>query len=290
MSLTSEIAGTPQDVEALGYRLRQRERQVRRQRRVGRIALQVGALIVVFGSWELVSDLELLNPLFISKPSAIAVAFVHELFGGPLLPNLAVTMLETVVGFSIAAAAGILSGLILHQVRILQQAFQPLIAAVNSMPRLALAPLFVLWFGINSGSRIALVISITYFIIVYNTYAGLQAANRDHLMLAKVLGAGRVRVFRTFMLPAAIPAIVAGIQLGLQSAFVGAIIGEMLSGGSGLGAQVNVYLTQYATEKVFADLVLMAIVSATIATGVGAIEKWALSWRRLEYREMEGNG
>lgn len=290
MSLTSNVAGAPQDLEALGTRLRERERAVKQQRRLGRIALQIGALILVFGSWELVGRLRLVNPLFISTPSAIAVAFFHELFGGPLLRQLGVTMVETIVGFTIAAVAGILSALILHQARILQQAFQPFIAAVNSMPRLALAPLFVLWFGISSPSRIALVVSITYFVIVYNTYAGLQAANRDHLLLAKVLGAGRVQVFRIFMLPAATPALVAGIQLGLQSAFVGAIIGEMLSGGTGLGAQVNIYLTEYATDKVFADLLLMAIVSAALGVGVGAIEKWALSWRQLEYREMEGNG
>jgi len=144
----------------------------------------------------------------------------------------------------------------------------------------------VLWLGVGTWSHIVLVITMVFFVVLLNTYAGLSSADRDHLLLAKVLGASRWKLFVSFLFPSAIPAIFVGLQLGLTYSFMGAVIGEIITGGSGLGAQIATYSSTYDSAKVFADLLLMAIVATALSAVIKAVESRLLGWRRYELRGL----
>jgi NitT/TauT family transport system permease protein len=250
------------------------------------LGLQLMFLLVVLAAWQLTYSRAWVNPTFISNPIDIVQALWHGLTKGQLLSALGVTMRETILGFLLSVVLGMGVALLLYQVPLLYRATRPYITALNNLPRLALAPLFVLWFGIDSQSRIALIISFVFFVVLLNTYAGLQNSNRDYLLLAKALGAGRIETFGRFVLPSATPTIFAGLQLGLTYSFLGAIIGEILSGGSGLGAQIAVYQATFDTASMFADLVLMAVIATALSSLMRALESWILRWRRYELRGL----
>lgn len=257
-----------------------------RDRKLFILGLQILFAAFVAGTWQGIVEAGWVDPLFVSKPFDIVQALYNLLVHGALAGDLATTIYETAVGFAISVVAGILSALVLLELPILQRTMSPFITAANNLPRLALAPLFVLWFGIGATTRIVLIVSLVYFIILINTYAGLQSTERDHLMLARVVGASRWQTFVRFRLPAALPTMFAGFQLGLTYAFLGAVIAEMISGGNGLGAELSTYTATFNTANVFADLLLMALVATALAGAMRVLERYALGWRRYELRGL----
>lgn len=252
------------------------------QSRVGRALGHLLVFVIFVAAWQLIVALGWVDPHYLSAPTDIAKAFVRGLGSSTLLVALGVTLFETLVGFLLAAIAGGVFGLLLYQFPTLNRLATPYITAFNSLPRLALAPLFVVWFGFDSTSRIAVVVSLVFFIVTLNTFAGLQNADSDHLLLATTLGATRRQLFRTFILPSAVPTIFAGLQLGLTYAFLGAVVSEMLSGSSGLGAQLTITLSTFQTPDFFATLLLLVIVATAISLAVRRLERRILRWQHFE--------
>lgn len=245
---------------------------------------QAAIFLLFFGCWELVARLGLINPQFISEPSQIFPALWHGVFSGNLLQLLAATLYETFVGFIIASLAGLLIGYLMAEFRTFNEIIRPFMDAMNSVPRIALAPLFVLWFGLGSLSRVVLVITLSFFIVAFNTYAGLQSVNRDHLLLAKVLAASRWTKFKTFIFPSAVPTIFAGLELALTYAFLGAVVGEMLAGNTGLGGYLSLTIGTFDTADFFAALILLIIAALLVYGVVHRVRKHLLRWQDIELR------
>jgi NitT/TauT family transport system permease protein len=243
---------------------------------------QLALLVALLLLWQAIVDLGFVREIFLSKPTAIFTSLWRNVVQGGLLYDLAVTVYETVVGFVVAAAVGIAVGVLLYQAPRVNLVVRPFLTGFNNLPRLALAPLFVLWFGLDTASRVALILSVVFFIVAFNTYAGLQNANRDHLLLAKTLGATRRQLFIKFILPSAVPTIFAGLQLGLTYSFLTAVVGEMLSGATGLGAKLQVTLATYRTDDFFAALFLLAIVATALSGAMRLVERRLLRWRQFE--------
>lgn len=287
--MTAIAPATRATVEEIAQDLRATRRRRVVRGKVTRWVLRLLLLVALVGAWQLVADEQWVNPLFISRPSDIALAFWDGLAKSTLLSPLWTSLLETVAGFVIAAAAGVLAGLVLSVVPVLQDTVWPFVVAANSLPRLALVPLFVVWFGIGSPARVVLIVTVVFFIVLVNTIAGLRGCSRDHLVLARTLGAGPVRTLRVFMLPSAAPTIFAGLQLGLTYSFLGAVVAEMISGGTGLGAQLATFSSNYNTAGMFADLLLMGIVAALLSGLMTLLERWVLAWRQFEYRGLDEN-
>jgi NitT/TauT family transport system permease protein len=260
----------------------------RRRRSPAARALQLAALAALFGSWQLLAATRVLNPAFVSEPSQFFPSFWHGLVHGGLLSLMGTTLYETFAGFGLAAVLGLAAGYLLAEFALLDTVARPFMTGFNSLPRIALAPLFVLWFGLGSLSRIVLIVSLSFFIVAFNTYAGLQACNRDHLLLARALGAGRAARFRKFVLPAAAPAIFAGLQLALTYAFLGAVVGEMLSGSQGLGGYLALKMGTFDTTAFFGGLVLLILAALVVAGAVRAVEHRVLRWRVHELRGTQG--
>lgn len=252
------------------------------------LMLRLLGVVAILGSWEAAAQFGWVKPLFISRPSAFFPALWSTLLEGSLLQrDLPVTLFETFVGFVIASILGIGLALLLHEFPLLDAVVQPFLTAFNSTPRVALAPVFVLWFGLEALSKIVLVISLVFFIVIINTLAGLKASDRDHLLLARTLGVGRWQRFWKFVFPAATPAIFAGLQLGLVYALLGAITGEILGGHGGVGARMAVAINTFRTDDFFAVLLFLMLFSTALGALVRTLERWLLNWRYVEMRGIE---
>lgn len=248
------------------------------------VLIQVAVIVVAAWVWQLLVDHGVLTEIYVSRPTEIGKALYHSL-GDPQVTNaLKGTLEETVAGFLIASALGVLFGLAAYQVSVIERVTRPFMTAANNMPRLALTPLFILWFGVGFQSHVVLIISMVFFVVAMNTYAGFISTDRDHLMLARVLGVSRRKLFITFIFPSAAPSIFVGLQLGLAYSFMGAVVGEIISGGNGLGALVAIYSAAYDSAKLFAILVIMAIVATVLSGIMRLIEKFVLRWREHELR------
>lgn len=257
-----------------------------RRRYGGVLLLRIALLITFIWIWEGLVNAGVLDELYVSKPSSIGASFVGNLTAGTFLDPIKVTLFETLVGFAVATVLGVIIAVVLHQIPLLNDVLRPFLTAFNNLPRLALAPLFVLWFGLASLSKIMLVISLVTFIIIFNTYAGLQNASRDHLLLAKTLGANQFVLFRKFVFPSAVPAIFAGLQLALTYAFLAAVIGEMLSGSTGMGAVLQRSLSNYQTDLFFAGLLLLIVIATGLSTAMVLVERYLLRWQRFELKGL----
>jgi NitT/TauT family transport system permease protein len=251
-------------------------------RRGGILAAQITLLFVLLSIWQGVVAGGLVAEIFVSEPSAILIALWRNLMGFDLIKALLVTVYETLAGFIFASAVGMLVGILLYQAPRVNLVVRPFLTGLNNIPRLALAPLFVLWFGLETASRVALILSVVFFIVMLNTYAGLQSANPDHLLLARTLGANRRVLFTKFILPSAAPTVFAGLQLGLTYSFLTAVVGEMLSGATGMGAQLQIELGTYRTADFFASLFLLALVATALSAVMRMVERHLLRWRQFE--------
>lgn len=252
----------------------------RRNRR--RLLVWSGRLVIfliVCGIWELTARRGWMNPVFIGIPSEIALEFFRALTGPVLTVDARATVVSTLIGFVIATAVGIVMAMVLTQVPVLDEMVQPFLTALNSMPRVALAPLFVMWFGVGAESKIALSASLVFFVVLLNTMAGIQGADRDHLTLARSLGATPIETFIKIKLPSAIPSIFAGIELGMIYGFLGTVAGEMLAGEQGIGVRLQEYSGLFKTNEFFAALVLLVSITTVISVLLRAIRRRLLRWQ-----------
>ncbi len=262
--------------------------KAKKKRNVAVRVLQFLVIVALFGSWQLLAATKVLNPSFVSEPSEFFPSFWHGVVSGSLLSLMGATLYATFVGFAAAAILGLLAGYLFAEFKVLDMVARPFMTGFNSVPRIALAPLFVLWFGLGSLSVIVLIVSLAFFIVSFNTYAGLQSCSRDHLLLARTLGAGRFVRFTKFVLPSATPAIFAGLQLALTYAFLGAVVGEMLQGSQGLGGYLALQMGTFETTGFFGGLTLLIIVALIVAGIVRAVEKHLLRWKTYELRGTQG--
>jgi NitT/TauT family transport system permease protein len=247
--------------------------------------LRLASFAVILLAWQLSADHRIVDPLYSGKPTAIAADLYHGL-GDQYLSLARATLYEALVGFVLGVVVGLAIGIVLGRSSFLRRVFDPLVVALNSAPRIALAPLFVVWFGLGPNSRIAISFSLVVFIVLVNTIAGIQAAQREHLLLARVLCFGRWSTFRTFVLPAALPAIFAGLKLGIVYSFLAVVVGEMLIGTGGLGGQMAQQMNLFNTNEFFAMLILLIAITIAISALLSAIETRVLRWRQAELQGL----
>jgi NitT/TauT family transport system permease protein len=255
---------------------------VRSRRRIAILTYQVLVAIAVILVWQLCATEKLLDPTVISSPGAVfGYLFGDALQGSELWTNTYYTITATVVAFGVGSAAGILAGLICVQFPILEEVTDPFVTLMNSFPRIALAPLFVVWFGIGLLSKVVLAVSVIFFILLLTTIAGGRSVDRNLLALCRSLGAGPWKIFRSITLPTAAPSIFAGLKLGLIYAFLGVIVGEMIASEHGLGQEAMKYSNLFQMDRVLAVLFFLALITTVLAAIMTAIERRVLRWQRL---------
>jgi len=238
------------------------------------------ALLVValLSMWEFASG-RMFSTFWVSKPSLIAVYIWDWVVAGDFFYHLYFTMASMLIGFIAGTVLGLLVGMVLSRTEFVADVLDPFLVAINGIPRAALAPLFVVWFGIDMLPKIMLVFTLVFFVIFYNTYAGIKSVDRRYTDLAWVMGANEPELFRKVILPAATPYIFLGIKLSIPYALIGAIIGEFVASSAGLGWKVQMETSLYNTTGTMAGLIIMMAIVVFMNAVLQHLENSLLSWR-----------
>jgi NitT/TauT family transport system permease protein len=247
-------------------------------------AIRVGFIVAVLGAWQLVAAEGWVNKNITSYPSAIFVALAKLIQEGVIWQNLGSTVLATVVGFAIGSVLGIIVAAVFVLVPVIEQALRPLLTGMNSAPRIALAPLFVVWFGLGAEAKIALSVTVVFFIVLANTFVGLTHAERSILLVARSLGYSRLATLRKFVVPGATPVIAAGLQLGLVFSLLGVVASEFIGGTEGMGVLLSYDANTYIMDDFFATLLILIIAAVVISQLMTLVERWLLRWHAIEMR------
>jgi NitT/TauT family transport system permease protein len=276
--MTTEAVAPP---DASGGKARRAARRRNRStsENVRVYVLRVLLIVVLLLLWQYVGSRSTHNQFFYSKPSDIWTSLRHLLVSGTFYVDLRYTMYETVIGFLIGGAAGVILGFALAFSRTAYRVIDPIMNALNCLPRIALSSLFILWFGLGMNSKIALVISLVFFPLFLNAYQGATTIDADQLMLMNTFRAGRLAIIRKVTIPATAPWVITGAKLGVAQALGGAVIGEIIAAQHGLGAALNTDAQSFATGDMFA-IILVLIVIALVLNGIFTLlETRTSSWR-----------
>lgn len=224
-----------------------------------RILVQVALVIAAVGAWEIAARAKLYDTFFFSSPSLIFAKLGEWVASGSLFTNTYATLSEAFIGFVVAALIGIPVGTVLGRSRFWGNVAQPFIDMGNSTPRFALAPLFILWLGLGFLSKVAVVVSIVFFIMVINTMAGVRSVSPDHIRMLQLMGASRRQVFWMVLVPAVREWILAAVRLSTPYALAGAVIGEMIAATQGLGFLIVQRAGYLDTAGVMAAILVLAL-------------------------------
>jgi NitT/TauT family transport system permease protein len=214
----------------------------------------------------------LVDPFWIGKPSLIAERLWDVFVHGDMLTHTGVTLFHSVVGLLLSLVIGVPIGLLFAARPAIASTIEPYFLGFYSLPRVALAPLFILWFGIGSISKIMMAFSMVVFIVILNTHEGLRGVDRDLVDMLKTMRASRLYMLRRVLLPSIVPWIFASLRVGIGLALVGAVIGELLGANRGLGWYVEYAAGRVDIIGVFAGLVVLAVLGMALNEIVKAVE------------------
>jgi NitT/TauT family transport system permease protein len=244
------------------------------------VAARAVFLLAVLALWQGAVAAGLVSAAFVSTPVSVAQSLWMLLKGGELATNLGTTLLEIMIAFAASVVAGIASAIVLDRNDWLNRIISPFLTALNSMPRIALGPLFILWFGIGIASKVVLAFSLGYFIMLLSTLGGLKNVDRDLLLMSRLFGASELRLFRHVRIPWALPSIFAGLRLTLIYCSAGAVIGEMIAAKSGLGVLVQSFSGRFDVAGVMALILVVALVVMTLTALMDLCERRLLEWSK----------
>ena len=246
-----------------------------------RIAVAAGRLLLIVlwaAAWEITAQSGTLPRGLIGQPSVFLMDFVELLIDGTF-PTAALITLEAVfIAFALGAVLALATALLMTVAPLVERLASPIIDALNALPRVALIPLFILWFGIGLEQKVASGVSIMYFVLLSYTMAGARSTDPDHLRLARSLGIPGWKVFAEIIVPSALPAIFAGLRLGMIYTVLGVITAELIAGGKGLGTLVSYYSNTFDPNGVFATLIALVIVTTGMTMAMSRIERSIMRW------------
>ncbi|QEI05835.1 ABC transporter permease [Pigmentiphaga aceris] len=216
--------------------------------------------LVLVCAWELVARRSGLSALVLPAPSAIAASLWTQLSNGYFWPHLRATLFTLVSGLALGSVVGLLMGIALAESSLLERVFRPYVIVSQVVPKLALAPLFVLWFGFGATSVVLITALICFFPLMENTLTALKQVDAQRLQLFQMLGATRMQTLLRLKLPTGMPGILAGLRVAVVLALVGAVVGEFIGASQGLGAVIIASQGMMDTSLMFAALILIAVI------------------------------
>src|SRR5579862_2895746 len=240
-----------------------------------RIALvQVLIVIGAIGAWEAAADVKFVDPFFWSQPSTIWRALTIFFVKGDALTDIAYTFRATIFGFVLGTLAGSALGLSFWWSRNYAAVVQPFVICFESIPKLALAPLIILVFGMGLASKVAIAVALTLVVSTLTTYAGVKAVDPDSERLFYSLGASRLQVFRKLVIPAVLPWTISVLRVNIGLALTGAIVGEFIASQHGLGREILYAGQTYDIALVWVAVFVLSAFSTIMYVAVSWLEKW----------------
>jgi NitT/TauT family transport system permease protein len=230
--------------------------RARLRRQIAVRVVQVVLVLCILAIWQAGGGV-LFDPFYLGSPKGIAAVLIHDLQDVQFYRDLRVTGIEMGLGYSLGAFLGIAVGALFARWKFAADVFNPFFVALNSIPRIALAPLLIIWFGIDLSSKVVLSATLVFFLMFFNTLSGILSVDESIVNVARVMGANSRQIFFKVQLPGALAWIMSGLRLSLPFALIGVIVGEFLAASSGLGYRLNMYSTSYNTNGTFAMLIVM---------------------------------
>lgn len=247
----------------------------RRNVALGRLVLLIAGLVL----WQLGADVHVLDPGVVASPLAIWSHAAAWAVNGQLWFHSWITIEETVAGFAIGTAVGIICGFGIGRYPALAEILDPFIIAVYSIPKVALAPLFLVWFGIGIEMKIILAAVTVLFIVFFNTLAGVRNVDRDLVDAVWLMGAKPRDILFKVVIPSAMGWALTGARIAIPYALIGAIIGELIASNRGIGYLISSSASQYDTAGVFAALTVLTILAIALNAVVDAVENRLSRWK-----------
>ena len=242
----------------------------------GVLGWQIAVALALILAWEAAGRLTGSN--WTSLPTLV-LARLWTWLGGELWPHLGATLVEMATGLVIGVVAGSLAGLWLGRSPVLALVLRPLILAVYSVPLISLAPLLILWFGIDFTPKIVLITLLVCFILFFNTYSGVRSVDDDLIASMQLLGASEREMFQKVIVPASTAWILSGIKASLPYALIGAVLGEMLAARQGMGFLITSAASQFDMTGLYAAFLVLMAIGASVGQAFARIERRMLRWR-----------
>ena len=237
--------------------------------------LSIVLLVII---WKLVIAIFDVSPFVLPQPEDVLKGVKELVNSDGFWTDVRVTLTETLVGFAIALALGIILGTILGRIVWLEQAARPVIVASQVVPKVALIPLFIIWFGFGMTSKIIIVALLAFFPILLNVILGVRSVDSGHRDVMRSLNASRWQTFRRLEYPSTLPYILAGMEVGIVFAVVGAIVGEYLGGDQGLGYRIVTSLNNLQAETLFAVILVLTLFGFLLYLAVVALKRFLIPW------------
>jgi NitT/TauT family transport system permease protein len=252
------------------------------------MAIRFAIIAGFFILWEIAS-IKWIEPFLISSPSRILTAMLAGFRSGDLVQHTRVTFEEIAIGFPIGMVLGIALGYAFGRSQLLAEIFEPIIIALNGIPRTALAPLFIVWLGIGIWSKVGVVFLLTFFLNFFNTYAGMRQLDREYVDLARLMGARGWKLSFRVILPAISPYVFTGIRTSIPFSVIGAIVGEFVAATEGVGFFIRQAAGLFRTADVFVGIIILMLMVIVMDKVAELIERRALRWQaRADHVTIQG--
>jgi NitT/TauT family transport system permease protein len=267
----------PQNARQLTSLSRRTKRRRSRQAlfvNIGRVVLLVCFILV----WQFVSG-KYVNPLFISSPLAVWQRLYGWIGDGTLWFHTEITLQETLLGLIFGLVSGILVGFAFGLQQSLAKILDPFVVSVYSIPKIALAPLFILWFGIDIQMKVIFAAVTVFFLVFFNTLAGVRNVDQNLIDAVLLMGGKRRDIFFKVIVPSATSSVLIGLHIAIPYALVGAVIGELVASNRGLGYLIDASATQFDTAGVFAAILVLTIIAGLLNAVVNFIDRKTSRWK-----------
>jgi NitT/TauT family transport system permease protein len=233
----------------------------------------------VLSAWQILVTTGKLDKFFFSRPSDIAGRIVTWLQTGSIWPHLLVTLEEAALAFALGAGAGIVCGFALARSPRLGALADPFIRVLNALPRVVLAPIFLLWFGLGIWSKVALGVTVVFFIVFFNTHQGVRDVDKSVVDNARMLGASEWQLTRHVLIPSALTWVFSSLHISIGFAVIAVVVGEYLGASRGVGYLISQAEGVFDTTGVFAGMAVLSASVLLVGLGVNRLERWLLRWK-----------
>ncbi|HEU5426213.1 MAG TPA: ABC transporter permease [Actinocrinis sp.] len=251
--------------------------------RVVIIGVQVALLVGALGIWQALASTHTIDVFFYGDPAGTWRQLLDWIHGGttegPLWQQIWVTLQEALLGFVIGVVLGVVCGIVLGRVKLLSEILAVYIGAFNSIPRIVLGSIFIIWFGLGMQSKIALAVLLIFFNVFFNAFQGAREVDGGLIANAKLLGASRLDVILQVVVPSAFSWIIASLRVAFGLAITGSVVGEMLGAQQGLGTLISQAQGNFNPNGVYAGLVVTTIVALAAEGLITVVERRLLRWR-----------
>lgn len=238
--------------------------------------------VIIVVVWEVAVNVLDVPDFILPTPSAILASLVLQVQSGRFWNNVWITTQETLGGFALGVLTAAVIGIAVSQVRLVEKTVFPYVVAFQTVPKTALAPLFVIWFGFGMTSKVVTAALVSFFPMLINVIEGLRATDRDQIELMRSIDASRSQIFRLVQLPNALPFIFAGLDIGIVFAIIGAVVGEWVGAQAGLGYQLLQYIYNFDIAGLFGVLVTLSAMGFAAHSVIRLLQRRFAFWSETD--------